>query len=425
MSFPKQYPVLTATLGFLGALCVAGAGASVWQYLKYSETQKTLGETRSNLDAARTFKYKPPSASSQEGKRLAELRGFLKKTVVQNDLQNLSKEFTPDEANLAAVTANRDAFATIAKKLFADLDLRATRDRLFEAEEPSSTRSGADLVAKLKEVDQRLRERLKEAKVRIYTRTTGVNDFGFGFSRYVNSSDGIQPQSRFKDLLVQQRIIDHLVTKLAEAKNDKTLIPGQPVPKDSDSPLILQSVQREPIEVAAGTAGNRGASTDEYTPRAEETLRRRDVTTSYFFRVTFTAKTDVLRRFVNSVRYEKTPLVFRGLVVEPANPTVLEPPADPNAPAAATPAAAAAAPVDPFAIPATTAPAAGDAAAPALPGTAAPAPAAAGATGFAGAAPAAGTPDKLEIVPDAPSEFTVSFEYLTPTPATAGESPAK
>jgi len=408
MSF-KQYPVLFSVLGILGAVCAGGLGVSVWQYLQYSGTQRELAEKTDALGRARVFRYEPPSKSSKEGRALADLRASLIRPNELNVLDALKKPFTPNKDNLAAVEENRGEFVKLETDLYTRFNAERAR-RVFEGEKIDNA---ANLVTRLKASKQDLENRLKAAGVRL--RNTPGSDFGFGFNRYVATNDGGQPKDRLDELLVQQKIITWLVERLIEAKDGKN--PPEPRPKDFDNPLFLQGVRREPLEVTRDASNYRaGGVADEYTPRADETLRREGVMKSYYFRIVFTSRTDVLRRFVAYVRNEDTPLVFRSLSVAPANPNVInEEGAAGGVPDAA---ASASAPVLPAA----------PAATPALPGFDLPpapgaAPAPAGSTLAAAAAPAKQS-DRV-VVADTPSEFVVSFEYLMPVPPQTDAAPAK
>jgi hypothetical protein len=365
-----KYPVLTTTLGLFGAVCLAGVGLAGWQFSVYSGNSKTL-----------------------------------KKTLAQRDAI-FSAEIAPTKDNLELAKDNYKEIQERNDELFKLLK----NEFEFRGETVSQP---ADLVAKLRESNDRLLRDIQNAKARIFRASGRASDFGFGFRRYVTATDGTTPRSRLDEIGVQKDVVEFLVQALLVAKNEV----------GSKAPLIIQSVQREPIEVPIekGSLSQRG-NADEYIPLPNEVLRRDGIAKSYFFRITFTARTNLLRAFVNTVDGKKAPLFLRSVTIAPAKPEVLAPPVEegatdasgapiaavPGIPGATDPAAA---PASPFTAAAPTALAGfGDpaTATPAFPGTpaaAAPAP-----------APAAPVSNTEIILESKPSEFTVTFEYLMPEP---------
>jgi hypothetical protein len=257
----------------------------------------------------------------------------------------------------------------------------------------------ADLVGKLRESSEKLNKDVLAAKARIYKPAT----FGFGFRRYLAANDGLMPRVRLDDIALEKEIVEWLVGKLLEAKGGE------------NNPLILQTVAREPVEVIPDRAfSSIKANSDEYIPAAPETLRKKDIANTYYFRFVFTSRTDVLRNFIRRVENSGYPLILRGITVSPAKKEVLEPPEEVAA-ATSTPTG-----TDPVAanipLPASDVPAGFNSGAlPVIPLPVPDAPASA-ASPIAPAAPVAPPPVDA-VVRDTPSEFTVAFEYVIPLPA--------
>jgi hypothetical protein len=357
-----KHPVFTSILILLGLVFLAGGALTAWQGKVHFDKKKDL----------------------------KEIVG--KKTAI------LGSEFAPTKQNLAVANENYNQVKERENELFNALKGR----HQFTGEKLEA----ADLVGKLRESSEKLNKDVLAAKARIYKPAA----FGFGFRRYLAANDGLMPRIRLDDIALEKEIVEWLVGKLLEAKGGE------------NNPLILQTVAREPVEVIPDRAfGSVKANSDEYIPAAAETLRKKDIANTYYFRFVFTSRTDVLRNFIRRVENSGYPLILRGITVSPAKKEVLEPPEELVAASASTPAAAtdpAAASVPPpvpdvpvgfnsGTLPALPLPAP-DASASAAPPAAPVAPAA--------AAPVAPPPVDA-VVRDTPSEFTVAFEYVVPLPA--------
>lgn len=226
----------------------------------------------------------------------------------------------------------------------------------------------------------------------------------FGFRRYVRNV-GTQPQRLYREVDRQRKIIEWILETLVEAKSPS-------------HPLLIQSIDREPIETfpsVAGPAGESQAFTLD-TPSAEalavrlqsdefvlsgHTFRRPGLVGSFAFRVRFVGRSDTLRAFVNLIQNSGRPVAISGIeVAHPSAETLKE-----------------------LLVPVAN-----------LGGAAAPAPAAnpgfafpslGGAPSSGGATPAA--PAKAErqtVIPSGASEYTVRLEYLFPV-TDAPAAPAK
>jgi len=228
----------------------------------------------------------------------------------------------------------------------------------------------------------------------------------FGFRRYVRNT-GTQPQRLYTEVDRQRLIIGWLFNTLLDSR-----APG--------SPLLLQSIDREPIETfpqISGPAGDNQVFTLD-TPSAEvlsikpqsdefilagHTYRRPGLVGSLAFQVRFVGRSDTLRAFVNLVQNSGRPVVVSSIQVAPPSAEALR---------------------ELFAAPASLAPAA-------------PVPGAIPSLSFGGFAetPAApGAPaekpkaERLPVVRDGAAEFVVRIEYLFPVaeaPAAADNPPAK
>lgn len=221
----------------------------------------------------------------------------------------------------------------------------------------------------------------------------------FGFRRYVRNV-GTQPQRLYTEVDRQRLIIGWLFSTLLESRA-------------AGSPLLLQSIDREPIETFPQISGPAGenqvftldtpsAETLSIKPQSDEfilaghTYRRPGLVGSLAFQVRFVGRTDTLRAFVNLVQNSGRPVVISSIQVAPPSADSLR---------------------ELFAAPATL-----------VPSGAAPAalPSLAGALAFGGAPEAPGAsaekpkPERVAVVRDGAAEFTVRIEYLFPV----AEAPA-
>ena len=164
----------------------------------------------------------------------------------------------------------------------------------------------------------------------------------FGFHRYIHNQ-GTSPKRDFQKVDQQRLIIDFLVRQLIESR-------------PTGSPLLIESVDREPVETyvlipegrpGAGTFGpdTEGTrnETDEFTP--SRTFARTGLVDTLSFRVRFVGYTPTLRTFVNKIRNSGRPLAVTTIDVGTTTkevekllsaPVALVPAA--GAPAGATPA---------------------------------------------------------------------------------------
>lgn len=212
----------------------------------------------------------------------------------------------------------------------------------------------------------------------------------FGFHRYIHNQ-GTSPKRDFQKVDQQRQIIDFLVRQLVESRP-----PG--------SPLLIESVDREPIETfVLVPEGKPGAGTyvpdadgsrnevDEFVP--SRTFDRRGLVETLSFRVRFVGYTPTLRTFVNKVRNSGRPVAITtidvGLASKEVERLLSAPVAAAALPGAAAPAAAAPALLGGFF------------------GAEEPAPA-------NGAKPAASQVDqRVLVVPRKLSSFVVQIDYLS------------
>jgi len=160
----------------------------------------------------------------------------------------------------------------------------------------------------------------------------------FGFHRYIHNQ-GTSPKRDFQKVDQQRQIIDFLVRQLIESR-------------PAGSPLLIESVDREPIETfvlipegrpGAGTYGPDGEAArnevDEFKP--VRTLSRPGLVDALSFRVRFVGHTPTLRTYVNKIRNSGRPVAVTSVDVGTTTPEFEK---LMGSPAAAAPAAAAAAP---------------------------------------------------------------------------------
>lgn len=134
----------------------------------------------------------------------------------------------------------------------------------------------------------------------------------FGFHRYIHNQ-GTSPKRDFQKVDQQRLIIDFLVRQLVEAR-----APG--------SPLLIESVDREPIEtfvlIPEGKPGAGTYAPDPEAPRNEvdefvptRTFERHGLVDSLSFRVRFVGYTPTMRTFVNKVRNSGRPVAITTIDV--------------------------------------------------------------------------------------------------------------
>jgi hypothetical protein len=355
----KKYPVFITVIVILSLLFASGFGMLVWQL---------------------SVRFQNQSALKKE----------------EDKFRNFLKETAPTQENLAAARENLRQMNAREKEIFTKLQGVKQFD--------SKAQDATELVGRLRESSEKLTKLATTAGATIFAPA----NFGFGFRRYIATTEGqaaMPPVPRLTDIALQKDVIEFLIDALVGAK------------ESARNPLILQSVLREPVELSQekNTYIPSRNNVDEYTPRPEETLRRDGIANTYYFRLVFTARTDVLRRFLDTVSKSGYPLYVRGVAVLPARPPIL---------AELTPPAPTAAPAPAAADPASTLPPGFAPAAPAqslppgfsAPGSPSPTPSQPPSFAAAPAASAAAQPELPPPVTDAPSEFTVSFEYIIPIP---------
>ena len=288
----------------------------------------------------------------------------LTKTVKSESALLAGHSFGPGEA---PVSLNDDNV----KAAQADVtELAAHRDRLRAAivGNPElailgkATSTGTELSAQLRESVDSWRKLAADQGVKLSPNEPTT----FGFHRYYQNP-GTGPKRDFQKVDQQRQIIDFLVRQLIESR-------------PTGSPLLIESVDREPVETyilipegrpGAGTYGPdaeaAAASADEFRP--VRTLARPGLVDSLSFRVRFVGHTPTLRTFVNKIRNSGRPLAVTTVDVGTATPEYEKLLGAPPAliPAAASAAPAAGAPFNFFDQAPAPAPAA------AAPGAAAPA----------------------------------------------------
>jgi hypothetical protein len=165
----------------------------------------------------------------------------------------------------------------------------------------------------------------------------------FGFHRYIHNQ-GTSPKRDFQKVDQQRLIIDFLVRQLIESR-------------PAGSPLLIESVDREPVEtfilIPEGRPGAGTFGPDSEAPRNEpdefapaRTFSRSGLVETLSFRVRFVGYTPTLRTFVNKIRNSGRPLAVTTIDVGTtakevekllAAPVALVPVAGPSPAAAGTP----------------------------------------------------------------------------------------
>ncbi len=209
----------------------------------------------------------------------------------------------------------------------------------------------------------------------------------FGFRRYIRNS-GTSPKRDFARVDLQRIVIDYLFKQLLESR-------------PAGAPLLLQSIDREPIETFvlvpegkpnAGTYvpdsdGSKNEN-DEFIP--SRSFRRQGLVDSLSFRVRFVGTTPTLRTFINKLRNSGHPFAVTSIEVNTPKPEEIKllAVAAPVVATTTTPGAAASSGADLSSF--------------------------FGGSGTSGGAkPAAPKEDRVVVVKEDPSEFIVQFDYLT------------
>ena len=171
-----------------------------------------------------------------------------------------------------------------------------------------ATTNGTELSALLRESVDGWRKLAADQGVKL-----SPNDpTAFGFHRYIHNQ-GTSPKRDFQKVDQQRLIIDFLVRQLIESR-------------PAGSPLLIESVDREPVEAyilipegrpGAGTFGPDGEAPrndgDEFSPT--RTLARNGLVEALSFRVRFVGYTPTLRTFVNKIRNSGRPLAVTAIDV--------------------------------------------------------------------------------------------------------------
>jgi len=219
----------------------------------------------------------------------------------------------------------------------------------------------------------------------------------FGFRRYIRNP-GTSPRKDLVRVDQQRLIIDYLFRLLVDSR-------------PAGAPMLLLSVDREPVETfviipegkpGAGTLGPdpdavRNTEADEFSP--SRTFRRKDLVETLSFRVRFVGSTPTFRTFVNKLRNSGRPFAITSVDVSLPNAEamkILSAPAPAAAGAPAANGAPAAAAVIPGLIPSSA------------PG-----------------AEAAPKDERITVVTEKPTEFTVQIDYLYAPEAPVAEGEAK
>lgn len=227
------------------------------------------------------------------------------------------------QADVAELTAHRD---NLRAAITGNPDL-AIRGK--------PTTNGTELSAQLREAVDGWRKQAADQGVKLAPNEPTA----FGFHRYYQNP-GTGPKREFQKVDQQRSIIDFLVRQLIESR-------------PAGSPLLIESVDREPIETfvlipegrpGAGTYGPDGEATrnevDEFKPA--RTLAHPGLVEALSFRVRFVGHTPTLRTFVNKIRNSGRPVAVTSIDVATSTPEFEK--LLGSATTAAAPAAAAAAP---------------------------------------------------------------------------------
>lgn len=289
-----------------------------------------------------------------------------------------------------------EANVTAAKNDLAALQARQTALRNAIAGEPDN-----QIVSKFGGIANELGTQIQESVSR-WRREAVAKDVKlpkdeicFGFRRYVRNV-GTQPQRLYNEVDRQRLVIGWLFNTLLESRG-------------ANAPLFLQSIDREPIETfpqISGPAGENQVFTLD-TPSAEvlsikpqsdefilsgHTYRRPGLVGSLAFQVRFVGRSDTLRAFVNLIQNSGRPVVVSSI-------QVAQPSAEALRELFAAPANLTAAGAVPGALPALAFGSLG------------------GTTATPGAPAEKPKPERVPVVRDGATEFTVRIEYLFPVAA--------
>lgn len=170
--------------------------------------------------------------------------------------------------------------------------------------------NGSELASLIKQSVDEWTKNAVEKEVR----TLPNEKCDFGFRRYIRNQ-GASPKKELTRVDQQRKIIDFLYKTLADSR----------VEGASRSPLLLESIDREPIETFEKIAeGKPGAGTmgpnesirnerDEFSP--SRSFRQPGLVEALSFRVRFVSNTATLRNFINKIRASGRPVVITSIEV--------------------------------------------------------------------------------------------------------------
>lgn len=207
--------------------------------------------------------------------------------------------------NVTAATADLDALTKHIELLRANIAGNAEL-----AIRGKVATSSSEFTTQLKQSVDEWRKLAKDQDVKMPA--SELSDFGF--RRYIRNP-GTSPKRDLQRVDQQRQIVDFLFHQLIESRP-----PG--------SPLLFESVDREPIETFvvipegkpnAGTMGPEAEGArnepDEFVPT--RTFDRRGLVETLSFRVRFVGYTPTLRTFVNKVRNSGRPFAITTVEVTP------------------------------------------------------------------------------------------------------------
>lgn len=219
------------------------------------------------------------------------------------------------EANVVAARADHDALVA---------QQAALRNAI--AGEPENqiksdfSNTGSDLSTLIQQDVARWRSAAAAKDIRM-----PKDEVCFGFRRYIRTAN-TQPMRRYKEVDRQRLIIGWLFNALLEARA-------------SGGPLLLQSIDREPIETYPGpmagspdgnfftidtpdaqtlAAANKESNPDEFVLTGHS-FRRPGLVGSLAFRIRFVGKTDTLRGLLNVIQSSHKPIVVTEVVISAAS----------------------------------------------------------------------------------------------------------
>ena len=264
MGFIKKYPVFCVLLLLFALALGAGIYLSLGERAKLAEAERAL---QSDLNQLRQVsggvpyddgKRIPPTAENREKleERLQTVRGDLLRI---RDLMNARTESVLNDPS--------DEFT---------------------------------FLPKLQSFIARLKSEAASNRVRL------ESDEAFGFARYATRAR--QPSAADVPLLdMQRQVLNYVLRRLIES-----------------GPRAILAVEREMVESPAGDDGpgarsGQGdqSSEDIFTIPEFVTARSNEYIDTYAFRLVFTGRTDVLRRFINRLAAFELPLIVRSIQVTP------------------------------------------------------------------------------------------------------------